>query len=430
MGNVHMRAEQIDYGASNVKAALDTLDPESIIALDKRMDKIDAWKATVEEMTFTGSELTITNALKLPARSLVLDVGLIQDLHGYDHPWAGGAGKNKLNVTLANIKSGNSSGTWNGNVYTYQGLNFEPVFDNDGNFKHVKVTGTATALTQFYVNYEAFTPSGNFILNGCPNGGSYSTFDIRTNSVNDAHADCVDIGSGVAVNRTETGLGAMSVVTTVRSGYNCGSGIIFYPMLRLSTESDATFAPYSNICPISGRSSLTVNSTNADESETKTATIQLGTTVYGARINFKTGECTVTHALVDMGTLEWTYASTYLNFIATVSGIKGVAYSEKANAHCSAFKVLSNAELDNASYGLAVAATNSRIIIRDAAYTDANTFTAAVTGQTLCYELATPTTLQLTPTELEMLKGYNKVTTTDGAATITLTALTGDAWEV
>lgn len=223
------------------------------------------------EASASGNPIII-NAQDVAAKALTVEIEPKQSLHGYDHPWAGGAEKNKLNATLANMKSGNTRGTWNGNVYTYQGLNFEPVFDNDGNFMHVKVTGTATALTQFYTNSDGFTPLGNFILNGCPNGGSYSTFDIRANGVNDDHADRVDIGSGVTVNRTETGLGAMSVVITVRSGYNCGNGIIFKPMIRLASESDSSYIPYSNVCPISGRTEARVDDVGKNKVETPSAT--------------------------------------------------------------------------------------------------------------------------------------------------------------
>jgi hypothetical protein len=56
-----------------------------------------------------------------------------------------------------------------------------------------------------------------------------------------------------------------------------------------------------------------------------------------------------------------------------------------------------------------------RIYIVDTRTTDADTFKTLVTGQTVLYPLATPTTIQLTPEQLQMLKGYNRVTIDNGS---------------
>lgn len=541
-------------------------------ALAGKQDNLGATKDANNDVTFLGnvidgqgnvlSEVSaleqsasgnpiIVNAQGIDAKELSVEFGPDQDLHGYDHPWVGGAEKNKLNATLANMKSGNSRGTWNGNVYTYQGLDFEPIFDNDGNFTHVKVTGTATALTQFYVNYDAFTPSGNFILNGCPNGGSYSTFDLRTNDINDAHADCVDVGSGVAVNRTETGLVGMSVIITVRSGYNCGSGIIFKPMIRLSTESDPTFAPYSNVCPISGRTEarvddvgknvipLTVASAKSNNTggtwsgntytinggkievlsddgttvkglklngtfsamsafaiyfnytakaamtlngcpsgggvssyqldinggqnpdtgsgstiaantavtnvrlrigsgftangqiikpmlsyeggayepyrETVSATIQLGQTVYGARINFKTGE-----GIVDRALATFNGSSGFALFDTVTDGKRYVLYSPFADAKrettyseviASSYKCVLDMPVNNGEIAFRSSATPQWLMVVSdkATITDFNNELNANPLQ-VCYKLATPIELTLTPSMLKLLEGYNYIT--------------------
>ena len=61
---------------------------------------------------------------------------------------------------------------------------------------------------------------------------------------------------------------------------------------------------------------------------------------------------------------------------------------------------------------------NKTIWVHDERYTDPTAFKTAVTGQTVTYPLATPTTIQLTPTMLEMLKGYNRVSIEDGSIEI------------
>ena len=65
-----------------------------------------------------------------------------------------------------------------------------------------------------------------------------------------------------------------------------------------------------NIRPISGISAATVQTTNGED--TKSATIALGQTVYGGSVNFKTGEVTVTHGIVDLGTLTYSYDNNIL----------------------------------------------------------------------------------------------------------------------
>jgi hypothetical protein len=42
------------------------------------------------------------------------------------------------------------------------------------------------------------------------------------------------------------------------------------------------------------------------------------------------------------------------------------------------------------------------------------------------YELATPQTIQLTPEQLEMVKGYNRISANSG--NIEVTAYTGNTW--
>jgi hypothetical protein len=186
-----------------------------------------------------------------------------------------------------------------------------------------------------------------------------------------------------------------------------------YPQIEQGT-SETAFVPYSNICPISGRDRVVITRSDGDEIS-EDFTIQLGQTVYGAEINWDTGVMTVKNVLVDMGDLTWTYSSAYLNYIANIDDIKTGEYAVKPNMYCSCFEVMAQAALDNASYGITVAGGLQRILARDADITDATLFTTAMTGQKICYELATPIELTLTPTELQMLKGYNRVTIDNGS---------------
>ena len=86
--------------------------------------------------TFTGTDA--------PIDSLKASIVGVQDLHGYDSPWVGGAGKNLLKLSISDIKHKNTVGTWSGNVYTLYGITYTVQTDSDENVVGIKVNGTAT----------------------------------------------------------------------------------------------------------------------------------------------------------------------------------------------------------------------------------------------------------------------------------------------
>lgn len=177
-------------------------------------------------------------ANEYPMDSVVANIEPVQDLHGYDHPWPGGAGKNKLKNTLT---SGNS----NGITYT--------VFD-DGT---IKVNGTATSSV--YINITQISGqtflAGDYILNGCPAGGNANTYCLYDNG------SLVDSGSGVSF--TLSNPTSKRIIIRIVSGTTI-SDLVFKPMIRLASETDATYEPYSNICPISGWDEVKVTRTGVN----------------------------------------------------------------------------------------------------------------------------------------------------------------------
>lgn len=364
MGNVRMRAEQINYGASNVKVALDDLDPQELIALSARMDTIEAWKATVKTEEKTGASVEFTNALALPALSVSAEIEAIQDLHGYDKPWVGGAGKNLLPMTVEGIKAANSGYTWSGNSCTVSGITFTILTDSNGNVTGINVDGTSTAQITFFITKTVqYTSGTSYILDGCPSGGSLSSylFYIVDNG------EQYDTGSGVSF--ISSGSANRLVLIMVRSGITINNKV-YYPMIRLSTAS-AGFEPYSNVCPITGFSSVVITNVDA-ESQTATVTVSLGSTVYGGTLNLTTGELTVTHANI-------------ASFNGETIGEPWISSMDE--------------------------------------YVQGGTPT---TGAQVVYTLASPTTTTLTAAQLEMVKGYNRISANSGD--ITVKAYTGAPW--
>ena len=188
---------------------------------------------------------TFTDGTDNFLKSLEVGIEPQQDLHGYDSPWVGGAGKNKLQTTA-------TSQTVNGVTFT---------INSDGT---IKATGKATASVWFVIdatNWDSYSTLANkgfnssLILNGCPSGGSGSTYALGMRSGNSSNL--LDVGNGVAITNLDTNTYYPAIL--ISNGYEIPSGgLLFKPMLRLSTVTDATFAPYSNICPISGWSAVDV----------------------------------------------------------------------------------------------------------------------------------------------------------------------------
>lgn len=514
-------------------------DLEAVQPILNRLDKIEAWKRTVKEDTFTGDDITIENALALPARSLITEINALQDLHGLPFPYVGGAYKNKLPMTVESIKANNIRGTWSGNTYTVANGTFDILTDADGNVTGIEINGTFTAT----VSIKLLLPTpkqDSYILTGCPSGGGASTYVLWGGARNSDDTGWItsftDKGSGYNFSVSAESA-YIQVEVEVKSGYTANH-VVFKPMIRLSTETDPTFAPYSNECPIYGRTEATIsrysnNLVNADELEddkyldgtgtavynvdcyvtgfiplksgqpiyipaTGTArrctyyadksfkeylnvsaaqvltpnfdgylrvsvrydtiakndlqinygsaaitfepqgidiTIQLGTTVYGADINWDTGVMTVktTEETFDgSSSTGWSYVSDYgsvsrfdcTNVVGKAGGNVISNYLKGGNNT----SIISNEEhvYLHGSYGyLIICVETSRLATKDV--TGLMSYLASNPLQ-VEYELATPTTIQLTPTQLEMLKGYNHITLYDGYGTIELKALTGANW--
>jgi hypothetical protein len=123
-------------------------------------------------------------------------------------------------------------------------------------------------------------------------------------------------------------------------------------MIRLESEADSTFAPYSNECPISGWTGMTVN---ANGTEITISWESEAGTIYGGTLDVVNGVLTVTKG-----------------FIQSYSG-----------------ETLPSAWISD----------------RDV-YADGATPT---TGAEVCYDLATPITYQLTPQEITSLLGANNL---------------------
>lgn len=187
-------------------------------ALDAKADGSDlSDKADIITPSLSGALVTIEDGAAAPVKSLAVDIEPIQDLHGYDAPWPAGGGKNIFNID--NI----STGTFNGitvsksdNTISYSGTAI------DSGWK-----STIAVLT---------LPDGTW---HCHLEGDAYWLENYTSKGKDY---TVTVSGGTPVMR-------LSLVNAVAGQSYSGT------VSNIQIESGSSFtsyAPYSNICPISG----------------------------------------------------------------------------------------------------------------------------------------------------------------------------------
>jgi hypothetical protein len=237
--NNDVQKEQVSTEGQSIEDRIDLINETNV---DNAFTGIQRLKTNTESSkTVTGNPITVNDAAPINAEDITVDITPVQDLHGYDKPWAGGAGKNKLPMTVEGIKAVNRDGTWSGNVYSIYNGTVEILTDSADNVIGIKVSGNFSAGLQFYIKINIGLPSGDYKLNGGISQAKRIYFYDGSNWYDAMGSDA---------NFTITTQTTQSVAIVIPSGQNNDT---FYPMIRLATETDATFAPYSNICPIEGR---------------------------------------------------------------------------------------------------------------------------------------------------------------------------------
>ena len=227
----------------------------------------------------TGAISSITDGANLPMPSLKIGIEPIQEGSGDPSPenirpisgWSAvdvtKSGKNRLPATIEGIKAANTSGSWSGNVYTLNGVAFTIQTDTDENITGIMLNGTSTAVTFFYINSSFTIKAGLYVLNGAPLSSGTETWRLQVN-IPELY---IDTGGGANLTVSEDYSGAISFI---RVGANrTPSNVLFYPMIRLASETDATFEPYNP--------------------NSETITIQLGDTYYGGTLDVVSGELKV-----------------------------------------------------------------------------------------------------------------------------------------
>ena len=457
--------------------------------------------------------ITIEDAVPANLADCNVKIEPVQDLHGYDKPWVGGANKNKINIAdKASSTSGDVTASCSNGVITLSGTasaqtTFSFPLGSDINLTSslYKIAYNNTASSSYIA--VKFCNNGSVIHSWTPNVVNRVISDWTAAEDETIDEIKIEIATGYPTNMT------LSIVVMDKDG------------------TDTSFSPFANICPISGHTESVVtrdgknlfdyehvtiddfpntsgtlrkgcqlptitgqtytvkNNSDVDNylfskkgdtvtllgniatsaqtfttaSDTiyylrdaisstvdtyraklqyvqlelgssatdyepfrgKTYTIQLGDTIYGGTVDFDSGVMTVTKAIVDLGSVNWGYNDS--NFY-TVDNLNIVAKEGITNL-CSCYDVVANVPYATnpiADKSICTGSlTENRIYAKDTDYDNAADFTTAVTGQTLCYELATPTTIQLTPQQIQLLKGTNTITASTGQISVTVNGVSG-----
>lgn len=454
-------------------------------ALDAKADASDlqdvedavADKASVITPTLSDSLITMTDAANAPVKDLTVAIDPVQDLHGYDAPWPAGGGKNLLNPNIYSMitdKNGLSTTVKSDNVIT--------------------LSGTASANTYFILNQtqnvakktntSLILPAGTYTFSARKSDGSklelggsitlYYWYENDENEDRKAVSATSQTYTSVTLVATETVYVSPSVY--IVSGRTTNFDIYF----QLEAGSSATsFAPYSNICPISGWTGCNVwrtgknllpnlkyevsntsialgqNQTTSVKTiylkpgtytlsvSTNNATVGLyyrksvtGNTNYNMNASGNVGRITVTEA--DYFSF-WAYKSDGLSIDDVLSfqlelGLTATAYEPYSGTTLSIDWTSSAGTV----YGGTLDVTTGVLTVTDAQIASYNgetlpstwisdrdayaSGTTPTTGAQVVYKLATPITYQLTPQEVTTLLGMNAIWADTGDCTLTYRA--------
>lgn len=138
---------------------------------------------------------------------------------------------NFLNLSLAEIKSLNTSGTWNGNAYTFRGVTF--TINDD---LSISTSGTVnTGNLAFYLKNNIPLKNGTYKMIGCPSGASSYELLALIGST-----EYKDRGNGAEFTISNNTV-SISIYTRLNQDM---SGLTFKPQIILFTDSSTEFTPY------------------------------------------------------------------------------------------------------------------------------------------------------------------------------------------
>ena len=319
----------------------------------------------------------------IPVESCVVAIEPAQDLHGQDAPYPAGGGKNLVDVPEMSFGDGNPR-------------------TRDAFVNLLPGTYACSAKT-----------SGDAALN------------LQILDENNSTLKTVIISSNATFTINDVAKRLYFYIST--ADYNGGKTVTMTDF-QIELGSTATaYAPYSNICPISGWTGAQVSHSGADRTNPTTYPITFPSeagTVYGGTLDVTDGTLTVDRAMVTFDGTE-NYVGTWFPSVV-VDKTFPVGAGDGNNFVNSHLPSMTNAcnyaspskrtfqfSKVNTWWGLSSADELKAVVAQQ--YADG-------TPVTVCYPLATPIVYNLTPTEIKSLLGDNNVWADAGNTEVTYRA--------
>ena len=268
---------------------------------------------------------------------------------------------------------------------------------------------------------------GNVQISGTATA-AYPQVPLREN-ISIRNSAIVPVGTTVTLSTTVEGAPSGSQVYAIwyeREDANTNVNILAHSTIS-GAVTFTTTQPYTYLIIVAQGNNLTYNNTKAHiqaeygtvatafetaVSDTYTISLSSAGTVYGGTLDVSTGVLTVDRAMVDLGTLTWTRDTVWQRFYASVSNSYSPAAVDVYHGISSIYKAIRfNDMTDITQDGIMAMSSGKNLTVRNLALMENNAtaFKTAMSGQTLVYELATPTTVQLTAQQLTTLVGQNNI---------------------
>ena len=316
-----------------------------------------------------------------PLRSLKVNLEPIQDLHGYDSPWVGGACSNKWDEEWEN-GSINNNGQNVAYASNMRSKNYIPILPN----------------TEY-----GFTPNSSLV---------FFWYDADKNFIS-------YVSAGNTPKTSPSNARYLRFRTTDGYGGTYNHDIaINYP------SSVKTYSPWENICPIYGHDSVgAVVSPTQDAEDGTTYTADLPQTVYGGWVDLVTGEGVIDRVMVTLDGSAGSLSFSEVTQQSTADGTKYVAFINAYNVAEDDAKAMSSQYewIDKPLNYLHVGEFNTRgsymrFVIHDQTLDTLakwNNYLASNPMQ-LVYELVNPIPFNIDPQVISTLYGRNNVWSEQG----------------
>ena len=381
----------------------DTPIRNNVSELSSELNQLGEIIGVPEAIAGPASTIEIEDAAKLNAKNIIIDIQK-QDLNGYDYPWPEGGGRN-----LLPLKAPGSYTVGGATISIYA----------DGRVKVFRPLGSSGSKIEFNILNKTSLSFDTAVMFRVETSGTAGGCKLQLKK----GSQWIDEGP-VTENSSIT-----SCAITCTSSTSM-INITFKPMLFFpNTGEDATFSPYSNICPINKEITGT-NISIYDNNNTLYNTISVSFpngAIQGGTLDITNGKLIMNkgyYQITGEETIGYSSETDTYYIDNILNDILDAPYTEAFNGICDRFmaapKTTGPSDWINTKQNW-IGYYNKGIQFKIKNMPENNITRAknCLIGTEILYPLAEPiNTYDITPQQVSLLKGNNKITTGDGLITI------------